>query len=116
MMKKLVSLLALLFLLQAQSVMAHSGGHDPIAPEKAVSIALDAATHFTSTDPGLGFGKLTESWKGLSRDVSKVVSKGEGYYIVSVENKAEGKTMFVLISASGDIYDANFSGDFPKLK
>ena len=115
-MKKLISLFALLVMLQAPSVLAHGGGHGPISQFKAVTITLDAADQFTANDPGLGFGKLDSSWKGLSRDTSKVVTKGQGYYIVSVENKAEGKTMYVLMSASGDIYDANFTGEFPKVK
>lgn len=116
MMKKLVSIFALLVMLQAQNVLAHGGGHGPISPRKAVSVALDAADQFTTFDSGLGFGKLGSSWKGLSRDASKIVTKGKGYYIVSVANKAEDKTLFVLMSVAGDIYDANFTGDFPKVK
>lgn len=116
MIKKLISVFALFVMLQAQNVLAHGGGHGPISPRKAVSIALDATDQFTSFDSGLGFGKLSSNWKGLSRDTSKIVTKGEGYYIVSVANKADGKTMYVLISASGDIYDANFTGIFPKVK
>lgn len=116
MMKKLIAIFALLLMLQAQNALAHGGGHGPISPGKATAIALDAADQFTSFDPGLGFGKLGSSWKGLSRDTSKIVTKGEGYYIVSVENKTEGKTMFLLMSVAGDIYDANFTGEFPKVK
>ena len=116
MMKKLISLFALLFMLQAQNALAHGGGHGPISQFKAVTIALDAVDQFTTFDSGLGFGKLDSSWKGLSRDTATIVTKGQGYYIVSVANKAEGKTMYVLMSASGDIYDANFTGEFPKVK
>ncbi|MEN8170357.1 MAG: DUF6488 family protein [Pseudomonadota bacterium] len=116
MMKKLISVFALFFMLQASNILAHGGGHGPISQFKAVTIALDAADQFTNLDPGLGFGKLDSSWKGLSRDTSTIATKGKGYYIVSVENKAQGKTLYILMSASGDIYDANFTGEFPKVK
>jgi len=116
MMKKLVSIFTLLVMLQAQNALAHGGGHGPIGPDKAVTIALDAADQFTQFDPGLGFGKLDSSWKGLPRDASKIATKGDGYYIVSIENKSEGKAMYVLMSVAGDIYDANFTGEFPMVK
>lgn len=116
MIKKLVSVVALLMMLQAQNAIAHSGGHGPIPPEMAKVIALDAAGQFTSFDAGLGFGQLSSGWKELGEETANIKTKGNGYYIVSVENKAEGKTLYLLISASGEIYDANFSGEFPKVK
>jgi hypothetical protein len=116
MMKTLISLFGLLFMLQTQNALAHGGGHGPISQFKAVSIALDAADQFTTFDSGLAFGQLESSWKGLPRDTSKVVTKSKEYYIVSVENKADSKTLFVLMSVAGDIYDANFTGEFPKIK
>lgn len=116
MVKKFVSVIALLVVLQAQNVMAHGGGHGPVSPEQATAIALDAAQQFSDFDPGLGFGKLTSSWKTLTEEAAKIETRGDGYYIASVANEAEGKTLYVLMSASGSIYDANFTGEFPKLK
>ncbi len=116
MMKKLVSVVALLVMLQAQNAMAHADGHGPVSPEMATAIALDAAGQFTSFDAGLGFGQLGSGWKGLGKETANLVTKGKGYYIVSVTNQAEGKTLYVLMSVSGSIYDANFTGEFPKVK
>lgn len=116
MLKKLVSVIALLVMLQAQTVMAHGDGHGPVSPERATAIALDAAKQFSDYDPGLGFGKLAGSWKTLTKETAKIETRGEGYYIASVANKAEGKMLYVLMSASGSIYDANFTGEFPKVK
>lgn len=116
MIRKLIALFALAFLLYAQGSFAHGGGHGPINPFKAVSIALETTERFTRFNPGLGFGTLDSSWKGLSRDTSKVVTEGKGYYIVSVENKDAGKTLYILMSTLGRIYDANFSGEFPRVK
>lgn len=115
-MKKILSILTVLVMLQAQNVLAHAGGHGPISTGVAQMIALDAVEQFSQFDSGLGFGMLKPSWKGLSPETVKIASKGEGYYVVSVENKVEGKTLYLLISTMGDIYDANFSGSFPKVK
>jgi len=116
MIKKLLSAVVMLLMVQAHSVMAHGGGHGPINPEMATSIALDAAQQFSVNDPGLGFGKLPPSWKTLTKSSTKIETKGEGYYIVSVTNQGEGKTLYVLMSATGSVYDANFTGEFPKVK
>ncbi len=116
MMKKLVSVVALLMMLQAQNAMAHAEGHGPITPEMAMAIALDATGQFADFDAGLGFGQLGSGWKALGKETATIETKGRGYYIVSVANKAEGKTLYLLMSASGDIYDANFTGEFPKVK
>lgn len=116
MMKKILSVLSLLMILHAQNVVAHGGGHGPISPGKAVSIALDAAGQFASFDSGLEIGKLSSSWQVLPPETSKIDTKGDGYYIVSVVNNAEAKTLYILMSVTGDIYDANFTGEFPKVK
>jgi len=116
MFKRLYSIAIVLVMLQAQNALAHTGGHGPINPETANYIALNAVDQFTEFDPGLGFGMLPGSWKKLSLDSAKIEVEGDGYYIVSVENKTEGKKLYFLISIVGDIYDANFTGDFPKVK
>lgn len=116
MIKKLLSAVALLLMFQAQSAMAHGDGHGPINSEMATSIALDAAQQFSDNDPGLGFGKLSPGWKTLTKASTKIETKGDGYYIVSVTNQGEGKTLYVLMSATGSVYDANFTGEFPKVK
>lgn len=116
MIKKFVFIVVLLVMLQAQNVMAHADGHGPVSPKMAEAIAVDAVQQFSDSDPGLGFGQLGSNWKAMTIETAKVETKGDGYYIVSVESKAEGKTLYVLMSASGSVYDANFTGKFPKLK
>lgn len=111
MMKKFVSVVALLMMLQAQNAIAHAGGHGPVPPE----MTKVAAGQFARFDAGLGFGQLSSGWKKLGKETANIKTKGKGYYIVSVGNKAEGKTLYLLISASGEIYDADFSGEFPKV-
>jgi len=95
-------------------VSAHPGGHGglPITEGAALGIGASVAAYLVETDAGLGFGKLEPTWKGLPDDAVRIHQKGEGYYIVSIHNAGEGRTLYVLMSATGDVYDANFTGKF----
>jgi hypothetical protein len=44
------------------------------------------------------------------------VKKGSGYYLVSVLNTVEEKTLYVLMSDAGEVYNANFTGEFDGIK
>lgn len=59
---------------------------------------------------------LDSTWRDTSSVDQKISKKGNGYYIVSFNNKESGKILYVLISDTGEIYDANFSGKFDGLK
>lgn len=116
MIKKLLTASLLLLVLQSHKAQAHEDHtHETISPNSALSIARDVVEQFSNVDPGLGFGQLNVTWKELSKDSSKIEVEGQGYYVVSVKNDAEQKTLYVLISTTGDVYDANFTGEFPKL-
>jgi len=119
-MKERVKILlgALLLSLQSTLVFAHGDHEHPVMePQEAEQAALRVADFFSQRDMGLGFGKLDASWAKLDISAAKVTvhEKKKGYFIVGVTNTGQGKTLFVLLSDSGDVYDANFSGDFPKL-
>ena len=116
MIRKALSVLTLLLLFQAPNALAHSGGHGPIDEGQARAIAADVADQFADSDPGLGFGRLAASWKGIDLEAAKIHVKGAGYYIVALENQAEHKTLYVLMSSTGSVFDANFTGEFPKVK
>lgn len=117
-MKSFVSTILFLVVMGVgQLAMAHGDhNHPPIEPKEAEQAALRAAGYFTTRDMGLGFGQLDKSWNELSVEAAKVSRSENGYFIVAVKNAAKGKTLYVLLSDGGDIYDANFSGEFPKLK
>jgi len=110
-----VSLL-FLALWSAQITAAHPDGHQSISDERAIEIAGTTATELAERDAGLGFGQLDSSWKSLPAEAVKVHVKRSGYYIVSLSNEAQKKTLYVLMSNLGDVYDANFTGDFPGLE
>ena len=115
-MKKTLILLTFLVITQSQSVLAHGGGHGPISETRAIDVTSFTVNQFVHFDAGLGFGKLNKSWNAISTDEKRIHRKGDGYYIVSATNKQEGKTLYVLMSIGGEVYDANFTGEFKGLK
>ncbi len=118
-MKNLASLFLLTFLsVMTNSSLAHSDhAHQTrmINAAQAKSAALDATRILTETDKGLGFGKLPKTWSTISLNQTKVEKQMPDYFIVSVTNDTEKKILFILISAYGEAYDANFSGTFKGL-
>jgi hypothetical protein len=104
-----------LTLLTSQSLFAHSD-HGPISESAAQSLALDVATNLTTRDAGLGFGQLPITWASVPAENIAITKKGKGYYIILVLNESEKKTLYVLISDVGEVYDANFTGEFEGVK
>jgi len=45
-----------------------------------------------------------------------IYTKGTGYIVVSVLNESEKKTLYILMSESGEVFDANFTGKFDGIK
>jgi hypothetical protein len=115
-MKKITFLLSLLLMIYSQGVFAHGGGHGPVSETRAIDIASVTVNQFIHFDALLWFVKLNQGWNDVSSDENRIHKKGDGYYIVSTTNKKEGKTLYILMSVAGEVYDANFSGEFPGLK
>jgi len=114
--KQLAALLISCVLFSATAFGHGSHSHDPISAEKAQVVATKVANQFTAMDPGLGFGKLPLNWLDLPADQSSLHISGKGYYIIKLDNDDEKKSLYVLMSITGEVYDANFSGEFKKLK
>ena len=114
--KQLAALIISSVLFSATAFGHGSHSHDPISPEKAQEVATKVANQFTSMDPGLGFGKLPLNWLDLPAEQSSMHKKGKGYYIVKLDNNDENKSLYVLMSITGEVYDANFTGEFKDLK
>jgi Family of unknown function (DUF6488) len=112
-MKIFTSLFLLLVVLGTQQALAHSDHqHDPISDAKALTLATEVSTQLSSKDTGLEIGQLPTSWGSIPEKNASIYKKGKGYIIVSVLNNNEKKTLYVLMSQGGDVYDANFSGTF----
>lgn len=112
----LQSLLLTIALLFASPAFAHPGGHGPPVDEaQALAIAENVARRLADEDFGLGFGQLKPSWKELPAGSVRTHIKGQGFMIMAVENPKESRTLFVLMSENGSVYDANFTGVFGRL-
>lgn len=116
-MKLFTTIFTLMLLSGFQQAFAHSDhAHGTISEASALQLAKEATIELTERDAGLGFGKLPESWKATPSTAAKIHKKGGDYFIVSVANAIEAKTLYVLISSDGEVYDANFTGVFDGLE
>ena len=97
-MKLRIALCLLASLFISSNLLAHGGGHAPITEQKALVIATEITQGFAGADPQLGFGKVPESWPG--------------YFIVKVVNPSDERALYILMSAEGEVFDANISGKF----
>jgi hypothetical protein len=117
-MKKLAALFLMGVLASVQLVSAHTGHeHVYITEPAALVVAHQNLTQYTQQDAGFGFGKLPASWTQVPAKNMKLLKNGDGYYIVSATNDAEGKILYLHMSSEdGTVYDANFTGEFQNLK
>lgn len=115
MIRKTLFALVLLVFAGSTPASSHPGGHGPIGDEAALGFGIYVAGELANFDAGLGFGQLPASWKDLPPDAASIHLLGPGYYIIKVENADEGKSLYILMSESGEVYDANFTGAFEGL-
>ena len=112
-MKLLLSIFLLALLSLNQQAFAHSDHQStPISEIAAMQLATDVSTQLSSRDAGLGFGQLAVSWAAIPKQNVSILKKGNDYYIVTVLNVQEKKTLYILMSIGGEVYDANFTGKF----
>lgn len=99
------------------SVSAHEGHeHHYVTETVAVDIGKQFAAAHTQADSRFGLGKLPASWGEVPAENAKLLRNGDGFYIVTVTNDDENKTLYVLMSSEGGIWDANFTGEFDQVK
>ena len=111
-----IVLSSMLLIAHTAQVHAHPGGHGPVSDERALQLATLAAINLSASDMGLGFGQLDNSWAFLPEEAKKIHVRKEDYVIVSLFHEKEDRTLYVLMTTTGDVLDANFSGDFPGLE
>lgn len=114
--KSILTLLAILFCLP-QLTFAHGGGHGPVLSEKEVmAAATDGVYGLVKEGTEVENTKLDKSWQDVPASDKKLVAKGQGYYIFGFNNQKQNKILYLLVSPSGELYDANFSGKFEGIK
>lgn len=112
-MKKYISTCLITILLFSANTRSHSDhGHGKIKEAQAIQIASDVAAQLTTKDVGLKIGKLPEDWAMIPKENISTYKKGPDFLIMAIENTSEEKTLYILMSSTGDVYDANFSGTF----
>jgi len=105
-----------IMLFSSQLIFAHGEGHALINEETAIIAASNNIATIIAQGIEIEGNKLNESWENIPGSDKAIHKKGNGYYIVSLENKVKGKTLYVLLSNQGELYDANYSGVFEGLK
>lgn len=98
----------------------HDHGHSHGAPSKLDDKGLIAAASVGVTAIIQQKIKVEEklldgSWATILETAKSVSKKGHGYAIVKF-NKDSEKALYILLSDIGEIYDANYSGEFVGLE
>lgn len=100
---------------------SHGGGHGhaheeakTINESEAIATASKALPQLIEQSHEVDGLPLDQSWSDFAQ-TGAIYKKGNGYFIVSFVGN-DKQTLYLLISDSGELYDANFSGEFEGLK
>ena len=97
-----------------------AGGHgtlpNMIDEKGAIAAATMAVSAIIEQSLDVEGAYLDAAWIATNDADKKIGGKGNGYYIVSFDNNATGKTLYLLLSDRGEVYDANYSGKFEGLE
>lgn len=111
---KVLSVFSLgLSLLVSSMAFSHSDHGAPLNDVQAISKATEYVGMIVEKPELMAALKLDSSWKKVTD--KKVHKKSVRYFIVSLHNASQKKTLYVLLSTYGELYDANFSGVFKGL-
>ena len=110
-MKESIIIILIILLFNTGSVFAH-GAHGKISAKEAIQVAIKTTQKLTFKDFGFEVGKLNGSWKKLSKNDFKLYAVQANRYIVSASNKTNNKTIYFLMSMSGEILKANSTAEF----
>lgn len=110
-MKNIIAALFITLIFSTSSAFAHTD-HGKISPKEAMKIAAKAIQKLTFKDFGFKVGKLSENWKYLTKNDFKLYAAEANRYIVSANNKSENKTIYFLMSMSGEVLKVNQEAKF----
>jgi hypothetical protein len=114
-------LVALIFAPTAYAGPGHDHAHGHSHSHK-VRKKLDEAGAIKAASKGVGIiieqkhsvegEELDADWGKVPEGAKTVSQKGKGFYIVKFEKSDASKSLYVLMSDSGVVYDTNYSGEF----
>jgi hypothetical protein len=110
-MKHIITIL-ISFVLSTSLAFAHGGGHAKIKESQAIEYSDKNIAIVVDQQIEIEGKKLDKSWLNIAKSNKKIQKKGEGYYITTFKNDENNKILYVLLSGSGELYDANYSGKF----
>jgi len=95
----------------------HSHGEEAkkIDDKGAIAAASNGVAAIIEQKHQVEGSALDAAWATTADADKKISKKGNGYYIVSFAGK-DSKTLYVLLSDAGEVYDANYSGAFEGLE
>jgi hypothetical protein len=117
-MKSKLLIWTLAFALSSVSSVYAGSGHDhgyggsAMSEQMAIIAVSRDIKDIISQEIKIEGEKLDKSWEDLPLSNKAINIKGTGYYIISLKNDTQRKTLYVLLSDKGEFYDANYSGTF----
>lgn len=108
---RIVSVVVLgLSLLTANLAFSHSSHGAPLNDQQASEKAIEYTGMIVEKSTAIKGVTLDDSWQAVTE--TKIYKKNLRYFVVSLYNASQEKTLYLLINSSGEFYDANFDGVF----
>lgn len=102
---------------------SHEHGHShsttkpkSLGSKELISLASKHVIAMVSIKHSIEKAPLASSWTKIPDTQKSIAKKGADYSIVKFEDSAAKKSLFILVSETGELYDANFTGEFKGLK
>lgn len=102
-----------LSLLAPQLVSGHVNHGEPLNDEQAIEKAAEYTKMIIDRPEFVAELALDSSWQEVAN--VRIYKKNLRYFIVSLYNASQEKTLYVLLDSFGSFYGANFSGAFEGL-
>ncbi len=116
-MKLIIKVISILLLTiqccACNDAMAHPG-HDHVLNEKqAISRGKVIVSSLIRKEEIIEGERINESWNQATN--SATCKETPEYYLIAFDNRAAGKTLYILLTSAGKYLRANFDGQFADL-
>jgi len=102
-------------ILSSSLTLAHGGGHKKIKDSQIIEYSDRNISIVVNKEVKIEGDKLDKSWLTIPGSNKKIHKRGNGYYIITFKNDQNHKTLYILLSEEGELYNANYSGKFDGL-
>ena len=108
----------LIFLLAFQLIVftdtsAHEGHDHEASKEQAIARAASVVASIVDGEKSIEGETLDESWKQATK--AATCKETPQFYLISFNNRAAGRTLYLLLTSAGKYMRANFDGHFADL-